>query len=278
MLKTRLHLYLLRPLPKPVSQTIRFISLVFALGGCVMSERGFPTSQPTIAPTATTIDGWEILAPGLERRVYYPDNTLSQIVILRIDPNLYTFRAHYQPGQPFNLNQWRDTLPGAVAFVNANFFDRSNQILGMLVADGVYYGSSYYDRGGMFQVENGQARVRSNLAEPYQGEPLEQAVQAFPMLVADGAQAYTNPNDVRISRRTAVGMDSSGRILLMATPLAGLSLVDFSAYLPQTDLGLVNAFNLDGGGSTMMHINPGALSYSIGSFDPVPAVLAVYPR
>lgn len=243
-----------------------------------MAQRGIPTIVPTAVPTPTSIDGWEILAPGLERRVYHPDNTLAQIVALRIDPAYYSFRVHYQPGQALTASQWSESQPGAIAFVNANFFDGNNHILGMLVADGAVYGSSYYDRGGTFQVQNGQVRIRSNIAEPYMGEMLEQAVQAFPMLVADGVQAYQNVNDVRISRRTAVGMDANGRIILMATPLVGMSLIDFSVYLPQTDLGLITAFNLDGGGSTMMHINAGTSPYTITSFDPVPAILAVYPR
>lgn len=41
----------------------------------------------------------------------------------------------------------------------------------------------------------------------------------------------------------------------------------------------MNAFNLDGGGSTMLFLAaPGEPEYSLPSFDPVPAVLAVYPR
>jgi hypothetical protein len=41
-------------------------------------------------------------------------------------------------------------------------------------------------------------------------------------------------------------------------------------------MNIVYALNMDGGGSTMMTVNP--LNYTIRSFDPVPAVLAVYKR
>ena len=45
------------------------------------------------------------------------------------------------------------------------------------------------------------------------------------------------------------------------------------------DLNLVNAVNLDGGGSTLLTLTlPGQPTYFIPSFDPVPTVLAVYPR
>jgi len=44
-------------------------------------------------------------------------------------------------------------------------------------------------------------------------------------------------------------------------------------------MNLVNALNLDGGGSTMMYLNAnGTPEYIVTSLDPVPAVLAVYTR
>jgi uncharacterized protein YigE (DUF2233 family) len=237
-----------------------------------------PVPLPTDDPPPLT-DGWEVLAPGLERRVYSPsDDTRKQFIALRIDPARYTFKAQYRPGEPLRLNQWLDASPTAVAVINANFYDTDNTVLGLLVADGVVYGQSYSDRGGRLVVQNGVPSIVSNTQTPYTGEFLEQAVQAFPMLVLNGQQAYTAVNDQRIARRTALGQDSQGRIILMATPSAGMTLLEFSAYLPTTDMNLVNAFNLDGGGSTMMGVRINDESFTLNSFDPVPAVLAVYPR
>jgi exopolysaccharide biosynthesis protein len=71
-------------------------------------------------------------------------------------------------------------------------------------------------------------------------------------------------------------MDAAGRVIIMVTTGFGMGLYSLSQYLPTTDLGLVNAFNLDGGGSSMLYV--AANDYQILSFDPVPAVLAVYPR
>ena len=63
----------------------------------------------------------------------------------------------------------------------------------------------------------------------------------------------------------------------MVAPFLGLSLADLSAYLPKTDLGIDTAFNLDGGGSTMISL-PGAdyLSAVVGLR--LPTILAAYPR
>lgn len=269
--------------PPAVRRWLRYAKLSYwltaasLLSGC-MSLSIATSIAPAVTPAPTNT--WETLAPGLERRFYSPSGgSLSQLAVLRIDPALYTFRAHYRPGSPLGTYAWRDTLPDASAFINGNFFSRDFQALGMVVTDGVLYGQSYVGRGGTFQIQNGQARVRSNIEEPYYGEPLEQAVQGFPMLVTNGQAAYNNPSDRDVSRRTVIAHDSSGRILLMATPLLGMSLNDLSAYLPTTDMGIVYALNLDGGGSTMMFARWGSnMSYLLPSFDAVPVVLAVYPR
>ncbi len=252
------------------------IAAAALLGGCMS-----PSSPNTILnPTTSAV--WETLAPGLERRFYHPggDYALTQFVALRIDPARYSFRVHYRPGDPLSLARWREALPGVVAFVNANFFNTQNQALGLVVADGVAYGQAYQDMGGMLQVQNGGVRVRSTILEPYAGEPLEQAAQAFPMLMTNGAASFDNPQNDRISRRTVVGQDTQGRIVLLATAsLMGMKLVDLSHYLASTDLDLVNAVNLDGGGSTMLALDaPGQPSYQVLSLDSVPTVLAVYPR
>jgi hypothetical protein len=222
-----------------------------------------------------------VLTTGLERRIYRPlgDNFLAQLLVLRIDPARYSFRVHYQPGQPLDVRSWRDSLSGMVTFVNANFFDENDQALGLLVTDGTTYGAAYNGYGGMFQVQNGQPRVRSNILEPYMGEALEQVAQGFPVLVANGVQSYDNTRADSFARRTIVAQDHRGRILLMVTPLAGMSLLDLSEYLPATDLEVLTAINLDGGGSTMLYLNVlGIPEYTLSAFDPVPAVLAVYPR
>lgn len=268
---------------------LRLSSLVTAaslISGCTLSQSFIPPTEfPTATPIPTAgtqpIEGtWETLAPGLERRLYRPggDYALTQFVAVRVDPALYTFRAHYRPGAPLTLQGWREQLPDAVAFINANFFDPQGNALGLIVADGVAYGQAFPGYGGMLQVQNGQARVRSNIIEPYMGETLEQAVQAFPVLVTDGQASYSNPQGDRISRRTVVGQDGAGRIILMTTPsFIGMRLVDLSSYLPTTDLDLVTAVNFDGGGSSMMAVNVPTL-FQVLSFDPVPAVLAVYAR
>lgn len=251
------------------------------LMGCgLLPTSGLPSQTPGVqTPTSPTSvlapDAWETVADGIEQRTYIPDgNVLAQMITLRIDPQRVRFQVHYRPGDPLTLQAWRNTLPDADAIINANFFLADHTITGLLVADGTIYGQSFMDRGGTFGILNAIPVLRSNIHQPYTGEPYTQAIQAFPMLVADGQASYANPSATERSRRSVIGLDQQGRVILMATPGLGLSLNDLSAYLPTTDLNLQHAMNLDGGGSTMLYVR--ANNTLLPSFDPVPAVLAVY--
>lgn len=248
------------------------------IGGCLTSIGASPPSPSSTQGRGA--DGWETLSPGLERRTYAPssDNLLLQLTALRIDPAVFRFRVHYQPGSALSIERWQAALPDAVAFINTNYFTPEQTILGLLIADGIVHGRSYTDRGGTFYVENDLPGVRSNLVTPYTGEPFEQAAQAFPMLVVDGQPGYTNPNDQDVSRRSVVAQDTQGRIVLLATNLLGIRLNELSSFLASSDMTLVNAVNLDGGGSTLFYIGAGSQPFYLRSFDPVPAVLAVYAR
>lgn len=254
---------------------MRFRLLTLALillVGCTLSANDEARFSPTPLPAPEL---WETYAPGLERRTYTPNSFLSQIIAVRIDPAFYTFRVHYRPGEPFTLQDWVETLSGVEVLVNANFFDINHQILGLLVSDGVVYGQSLRNSGGTFAIQDTLPRIWSNTIEPYTGQLLEQAVQAQPMLVLDNEPVAIRGQD-RISRRTAVAQDTQGRIILLVTPLLGLTLRDLSDFLAASDMEIVRAFNLDGGRSTMMYVE--ASSYELFSVDAVPSVLAVYSR
>lgn len=256
--------------------------LVFVLiTGCLLEQ-----IEPSPDPESTTVPslvpppvfaGWDALQPGIELRTAALE-ALTGFTVLRIDPSQVRFRVHYRPGQPLTLDNWRAELPDALAIINANFFDPENNVLGLLIVDGVVYGVPYTERGGIFAVEGEMVRVRSTVREPYRGEVLDQAVQAFPMLVLDGMQAYTSTSGGRPARRSVIAQDRAGNILLMASSLFGPRLADMSAALAESDLDIQIAFNLDGGGSTMLYAAGDESPVVLPSFDPVPAVLAVYGR
>lgn len=254
-----------------------YMSMALWIGGCITPALT-PTPTPS-PPPPTAAAGWETLSPGLERRIYQPPDALfTRLLVLRIDPTQYRFRAHYRPGEPLSAAEWQQTLTDAAVIINANFFDPAHQITGMLISDGVRYGSSYQRRGGTFSVNDGQVYLQSHLVQPFNGADVDQAIQAFPMLMTNGAQSYFDERPDRPTRRTVIAIDAQGRVVILVTTFGGITLLDLAKYLPTTDLDLVSALNLDGGGSTLVTVNTPQTAITLESFDPVPAVFAVYPQ
>lgn len=238
-----------------------------------------PTVAITLTPTPTALqpDGWAEVFPGgwwREARVRLTDGFEDRLSIFRIDPVLNEFRVLYAPAQPAFISAWDST---ARLVFNAGFFDDGNAALGLLISQGQTFGQSYTGFGGMFQVSgDGAVRVRSLVAEPYQpGEALEQAVQGFPMLVRPDGTLYAGTGDAR-ARRTVVGQDTLGNIVLVVAPHETFTLAELAIWLvSDPDLKLAVALNLDGGGSTGYYAGPNNIT---PSYVRLPAVVAVYGR
>lgn len=270
--------------PKSSSgQALQILCLLAAASVCLLTAcnlplRLLPTVKPSPVPTASPEPLWQTIDDGLHWRKLIPNgDDLAQLVVARIDPSRYRFRAIYHAGAAENLSGWRAREADASVIINANFFDNNDFALGLVVSDGTAHGIAYQDRGGTFLVSDGAPEIVSYLSPsfPEIGD-IEQAVQGFPLLVEDGRQAYFAAGSGERTRRTMIGIDRSGNVLIMVAPFLGLSLAELSAYLPKTDLDIDAAFNLDGGGSTMIAL-PGA-DYFQPSLEPVPTILSVYRR
>ncbi|MCY4018724.1 MAG: phosphodiester glycosidase family protein [Chloroflexi bacterium] len=252
--------------------------LLLMLSACNIELNALPGAIAVAPSEAVPGSGWTVIAPGLAwREIAQDQDQLSQLKILRVDPQHYSFRAKYSPAKPYSLAQWRAREPEAAAIVNANFFDPSYLVLGLVISDGQAHGRPYRERGGSFLVKEGQPAVRANHGLSQRDlASAEQAVQGFPLLVDTGEQTYFGQARQERARRTAIAEDAAGRILIISAPLLGPTLRDLSAFLAQSDLEIETAFNLDGGGSTLMAVPD--IDYYQPSFDAVPAILAVYKR
>jgi len=234
--------------------------------------------SPTPAPTLTYA-GWEPLTEGIERRVYRPSGGFLLIVTAyRIDPQQFDFVSHYRPNAPLLLTDWHANYPEALLLFNTNFFDTANNVTGLLVADGISYGNPYRRRGGSFVVRGGQPAMFSHLVTDYTDQGYEQVIQAFPMLITNGERSYFDTRPDRPTRRTVIGMDSAGNVLVLVTTFGGITLLDLAVWLAESDLALANALNLDGGGSTLLGQYIETPPSALLSFDPVPAVMGVYQK
>ena len=253
-----------------------------------LSQTPSPTSRPPSPITRQPVpdSGWLFLAPGFEQRtIEILEDGFTQsretIYILRLDPAFYRFEVGYQPGEPQTINAWQQASSAAV-IMNANFFTPEWIATGLIISEGQIFGQSYGDFAGMVAIQDGTPAVRSLAQRPYdEAEVLSGAIQAFPMLIVDGQQAVTAENaGAETARRSVIGQDGQGRIVLLATSKGFFTLTALSSYLINSDLDLQMALNLDGGSSTglIWQAESEAQFVGVRPLTPLPAVLLVYPR
>jgi hypothetical protein len=269
------------------------LAVVFLLNGCQSFLPQLPdTATPTAiqtstpAPTATTeptASDWQQLQPGLERRtleVWQEGQYLDSLYILRLEPQHFHFEVAYDR-QGLTLEGWQ-TQSGALIVINGGFFRLENEAYvptGLTIIDGVPMGASYGDFGGMLAISGGHPELRWLAQRPHDpNEPLQSALQSFPILVKPGGELGFGPeheDDVQ-ARRSVIAQDQAGRIFMMVAPQGNLTLHQLSAFLTNADLGIDIAINLDGGPSSgILLVEPDEV---IPALSPLPIVITVHQR
>ena len=288
-----------------IALRVRLLPFAALVAGCSSNLLSVSAPTPTPAPTPLPIPtlfptvlspaavppnrsapsdtGWLHDSSGIElRRLQLPaspDHAAASLTIVRMDPAAVRLRVGYAPGKPQSLDAWIRATP-ALLVVNGGFFTPEYRATALVVSDGVAYGTSYDGFGGMLAVApDGSVSLRSLREQPYTaGEPLQQAIQSFPMLVQPGGVPASIDEDGDRARRTVVAQDKDGRLLFVVCSTFSFSLHELAAWLASSDLQIDRALNLDGGRSTAMSLQAGALQERIEPFDVLPMVLFVEPR
>ena len=290
---------------KHVSKLLHIFLLVTLLGTCGSSVY-FISQEPEVihaaalVPTSTLSafspleatpepvysapePGWTMVQPGLERReipVFNGQNQqVESLFIWRLDQKYFRMDVAYDE-TPKSLETWqRDT--NAAMVVNGGFYSIENEKYfpnGLTIVNGQPSGRSF-NYGGMLAIHEDRAELRWLVQRPFStSERLQAGLQSFPILVQPGGELGFGPEreNHASARRTVIGQDRAGRILLMVAPQGYFTLHQLSAYLTESDLGLDIAINLDGGGSTgILVANPPEV---ISPTRLIPFVILVYAR
>ena len=240
-----------------------------------------PTALPTLRTSPEA--GWSLVQPGLERRVFEVHNGQNQHVeslyVWRLDQRYFRLDVAYEE-RPKTLQAWQAQTRAAIV-LNGGYYSIDNERYfpdGLTIVNGQASGRSF-NRGGMLAIQPSGTELRWLEERPYNpNERIQSALQSFPILVRPGGELGYGPEKESHAnaRRTVIGQDKNGRILLMVAPQGYFTLHRLSAYLTESDLNLDMAVNLDGGGSTgILVANPEEL---ISPTRPIPFVILVYPR
>jgi len=215
--------------------------------------------------------GWQSLETGLE---IYEKSGTNNLFLARFDPAYFRIDVEYSPGEPIALSKWMNEM-NATAVINGGYFMENFYATGLTIYNGDVSGWNY-EFGGMLLTQDGEAVVRSNTTTPYQeGEPIEDALQAFPMLLENGQPVPQKTEDYH--RRSAVGIDNNGHIVFILAPLPTYSYQQLSEELASEEYNLHTVLNLDGGSSSGILFN----NYEqLGepSFSLLPQVLVIRPK
>ncbi len=238
-----------------------------------------PPLEPTVpGPTDT---GWIAAATGVEYRAITTslNGELVPLNLMRFDPTQVLFQVGYAPQAPRWLADWCGQR-GVLAAINGGFFDQAYHSTALVIQQGVASGHSYEGQGGMFAIDvSGVLSLRHLADQPYAPEePLLEAMQGWPMLIKGGSVAYTAATDQERARRSALGMDTAGRVLFIVAPTSHFTLPELAMWLHLSDLELDAAVNLDGGSSTGFCIRTDGVTTKADAYVPLPLMLLVTAR
>lgn len=240
-------------------------------------------AAPSQAPA---LQEWESLAAGIEYQHMaweLPETGFGvEFHVLRVDPEVLTLRV--LDARDFGLTrmtvQEMAQRTGAMAVINGGYFDTSEQPVGLVLRDGQVTSGLRRRDWGVLVLDGSRARIVHTRS--YQRrKSITQALQTGPRLVVRGQETTLKQT---FTRRSAVGIDGAGRILLVAVqtiePEASTTLAELGAILrtpeSQGGLGCLEALSLDGGGSTQMVANVAGRLVDVPGQWPVVTALGVF--
>ncbi|MCS6846949.1 MAG: phosphodiester glycosidase family protein [Anaerolineae bacterium] len=264
------------PAVPAVSPTILPSPVIYPTQPAVVTNTPVPTATPL------AYDGrWRTLAPAIELMLLQGRSNGADelLMVARVDLRRAALRVLYDPQTPRTLRDWQ-LAAGADLVINGGFFDEANRATGLLIADGRAFGRSYRGFGGMFALREGKPSLQWLRTHPYRFDPaIEQAVQSFPMLVVDAQRVEGISDNGQRNRRSFIALDREGYVLLGVTQMAQWTLTDLAGFLAASpELRVVDALNLDGGGSSGLWVDSSLSGFSMNSFEPVPSAIAIFSQ
>lgn len=231
-------------------------------------------------------EGWVSLTPGLEYQSMaweLPETGFGvELHAIRVDPEV--LRLKVIDARDFGVSRMtaREIAErtGALAVVNGGYFDTSDRPVGLVIRGGEATSGLRRRDWGVLILDGLRARI-VHTRNYQRRKTFTDALQTGPRLVVKGSETTMKQT---FSRRSALGLDRAGRLLLVVAqtmePDATSTLAELGTILriPENEggLGCVEALSLDGGGSTQMYLSAGGTPIEIQGQWPVVTALGVF--
>lgn len=239
--------------------------------------------------TATDLGAWRSIHKGVEQRKIAflrsePNYTL-ELKLLRFDPKIIAPRILSSSDFQVKSATAKSFVEksGAIAAINANYFDASGRPLAYLKTRDKEINrtlSAHALYTGVFAVVDGNPMVMQR--EDFSPAQASEALQSGPLLLNRGTPVETMRGLGRYARRTVLGTDKEGRIIIAVTDavLGGLSFIELQELFSSAKwhLDTPELLNLDGGGSAQLYFKLGRLEESVPGTSEVPVAIGFFVR
>lgn len=231
-------------------------------------------------------EGWVSLVAGLDYQTMVwelPETGFGvQLHVLRVDPEVV--RLKVLDARDFGASRLTAKeiaeRTGALAVLNGGYFDTSDRPVGLVIRDGEATSGLRRRDWGILILDDVRAHI-VHTRNYQRRKTFTYALQTGPRLVVRGRETTLKQT---FSRRSAVGLDRAGRMLLVVAltmePEATTTLAELGAIMriPEAEggLGCVEALSLDGGGSTQLFISAGGSPIEVQGQWPVVTALGVF--
>lgn len=249
------------------------------------------TGKQKISPTLSMIDtgAWKSVQKGIESRKITlersePAYTLD-LKLLRFDTQWITARllrsAQYQL-KAANAMTFVERS-GAVAAINANYFDADGKPLAFLKVGGQGINarvsrSSLYT--GVFGVKDQRPFISHR--DDFLSEQADEAMQSGPLLLLRGAPQAVTGVPLRASRRALIGIDKEHRTVIAVTDnlIGGLFWPELQEIFlaPRWQVQTPDLLNLDGGGSAQLYFKAAKLDDFVAGTAEVPVAIGFFTK
>jgi hypothetical protein len=244
-------------------------------------------SSPGLA--VTDAGGWKPIYKGIEFRTIAlqrsEPNQSIDLKLFRLDPQRILPRV--LRSAQFQLNGANAKTfvekSGALAAINANYFDEHGKPLAFLKVAGQAINprvssSSLYT--GVFATREQRPLIAHR--DEFSPEQVDEGLQSGPLLLLHGTAQIVSGVPNRASRRALIGMDQEQRLIIAVTDnfVGGLLWPElqeiFSAAVWQ--IQLTDLLNLDGGGSAQLYVKAGNFEALVPGTSEVPVAIGFFER
>jgi uncharacterized protein YigE (DUF2233 family) len=265
--------------------------ILFFTAVSVSSQVGNKSVKGHLSATLLVRDEgkWHPLHKGIEQRHIWLERTEPnysfELKLFRFDTRTVTPRILRSSQYQLNGADVKTLTQrsGAIAAINASYFDEKGRALGFLkvgaqeINRNVSHGSLFT---GLFGIRNLSPFIVHR--DHFVSENTDEALQCGPLLLRQGKALEVVRGQGRQSRRSVIGIDDEQRLVIgiTAVVLGGLNWAELQKLFssPHWRLQMSDLLNLDGGGSAQVYFKTAKLEEFIPGASEVPVAIGFFMK